>query len=572
MFALILLSLIQATFSLPTSRATDGSGVTFQTNSNSQTRSTSDIVWSCLTTIFACTWVAVHPNVPSIEDSDFQLLWRRMKIVAVALVAPEFIIIWAASQLRSAMYALKRLREIDACKHWTMTHGMFLVMGGFMLTDASGKRIQTLQEDDLAHLLRKGDIKLPPLTGAEIMDKSKGDALAKLVVLIQTSWFIAQVFSRVVLRLAITELELTTLAFALLNFLTYGLWWKKPLDVRYPILLSLQHDTSDALFIDEALPASRFIRSSGFGAENSDRISPGSVRDDRLDEEWRRHTRKHDLPPDTGPPLANGEVRNTPSEVPAPTSNHQPGSDETDPEKRDSVKDESEPSPDSQTGGHGRNPSEKSEGDAEVIRSGDFFNVLTSVNLSAVPRSQQSTSLTSPLRTARYLLLRTAHSLALSLLKLGQMFLFPAREWTGEKQKYSDSVPMFYAGSQASFLDPYTHPLLHYLSSMILEMLIGTLFGSIHCAAWAFQFPSILERDLWRTMSLCITVAPLVMITVVIAAWKTRYAYLAKVNRFVLPIYILARLTILIMAFVLLRDLSDGAFEVVQWTAFIPHV
>jgi hypothetical protein len=34
-----------------------------------------------------------------------------------------------------------------------------------------------------------------------------------------------------------TELEILTLAFAVLNFATYGLWWNKPLDVQVPFLV-----------------------------------------------------------------------------------------------------------------------------------------------------------------------------------------------------------------------------------------------------------------------------------------------------------------------------------------------
>jgi len=33
----------------------------------------------------------------------------------------------------------------------------------------------------------------------------------------------------------LTELELVTLAFAALNFVTYGLWWNKPLNVQCPV-------------------------------------------------------------------------------------------------------------------------------------------------------------------------------------------------------------------------------------------------------------------------------------------------------------------------------------------------
>lgn len=120
-----------------------------------------------------------------------------------------------------------------------MTHGMFLVMGGFVLTDSSGKRIGVLQEIDLERLLSRGQIVLPHLSSSEIMDKSKGDAITKTLVLIQTTWFMLQVISRALQHLPITELELTTSAFALLNILTYTLWWKKPMDVRHPVLISL---------------------------------------------------------------------------------------------------------------------------------------------------------------------------------------------------------------------------------------------------------------------------------------------------------------------------------------------
>ncbi|KAE9392766.1 hypothetical protein BT96DRAFT_944402 [Gymnopus androsaceus JB14] len=203
-------------------------------------QSDSEIVWSCLTTIFACTWVAVHPNIPALDDSGGQLLWRRVKILAVALIAPEFIIIWAANQLRSARSGIAELRNFPACSDWTLTHGMFLVMGGFMLTSTSGQRIGVLQADDLHLLLSKDLISLPSIPCSEIMDRSKGDALGKTLALVQTTWFMAQVISRGVQHLPITELELTTAAFAFLNFLTYALWWKKPLDVRHPILVQLR--------------------------------------------------------------------------------------------------------------------------------------------------------------------------------------------------------------------------------------------------------------------------------------------------------------------------------------------
>jgi hypothetical protein len=47
--------------------------------------------------------------------------------------------------------------------------------------------------------------------------------------------FLLQCAARGSQRLALTELELATAAFALLNVITYAMWWDKPLDVQCPI-------------------------------------------------------------------------------------------------------------------------------------------------------------------------------------------------------------------------------------------------------------------------------------------------------------------------------------------------
>jgi hypothetical protein len=57
-----------------------------------------DIVWGCLATIFACTWVSVHPNVPPPRRNWLALLWCRLKMMLAAVVAPELIVAFAARQ------------------------------------------------------------------------------------------------------------------------------------------------------------------------------------------------------------------------------------------------------------------------------------------------------------------------------------------------------------------------------------------------------------------------------------------------------------------------------------------
>ncbi|KAF9065479.1 hypothetical protein BDP27DRAFT_54744 [Rhodocollybia butyracea] len=125
MLIAVLFYFIREGFALPIP-AIDTNGFSQVAPNISSTRTVPGI---SLTTIFACTWVAAHPNIPS-HDSDQEPLWRRTKILAVALTAPEYIILWAANQLWSTKRAVKQLHIYPGCSDWTLTHGMFLVMGG----------------------------------------------------------------------------------------------------------------------------------------------------------------------------------------------------------------------------------------------------------------------------------------------------------------------------------------------------------------------------------------------------------------------------------------------------------
>lgn len=69
----------------------------------------------------------------------------------------------------------------------------------------------------------------------EIYDRSKGDEVTKGLATLQTLWFITQCVARRVQSLPLTELEVVTLAFGVINLVIYIIWWDKPLDVRYPI-------------------------------------------------------------------------------------------------------------------------------------------------------------------------------------------------------------------------------------------------------------------------------------------------------------------------------------------------
>ncbi|KAF7327373.1 hypothetical protein MKEN_00314900 [Mycena kentingensis (nom. inval.)] len=199
-----------------------------------------DIIWGCLTTIFACTWVSVHPNVPprrAPRPADgassreriwwsvygyLSSFWHRFKLMLVAVIAPELMFGFAGRQFLAARMFSK---ELDV----SLTHGFFMSMGGF--TDQRGHPLVRLVQ-----IYRPGNLDaIRSVSEETIADKSKGDAFSKGVAFCQTWWFVTQCIARTAQRLPLTGLEVATLAFAVVNASLWLLWWHKPLDVQEPI-------------------------------------------------------------------------------------------------------------------------------------------------------------------------------------------------------------------------------------------------------------------------------------------------------------------------------------------------
>ncbi|KAJ6573005.1 hypothetical protein DFH09DRAFT_1079160 [Mycena vulgaris] len=185
-----------------------------------------DIIWGCLTTIFACTWVSVHPNVPPPDQDWLALRWRRLWMMLMAVIAPEVMVGFAARQL---FVAWRLSNEFNL----SYTHGFFFSMGGFV--SQVGHPIATFKQLEDSVLGSEYLSAIRKVKVADIMDKSKGDALSKGVALMQGLWFITQSIARVHQHLPVTELEVATLAFAIVNVFIWVIWWKKPLDVEQPI-------------------------------------------------------------------------------------------------------------------------------------------------------------------------------------------------------------------------------------------------------------------------------------------------------------------------------------------------
>ncbi|KAF8249157.1 hypothetical protein K440DRAFT_223437 [Wilcoxina mikolae CBS 423.85] len=270
-------------------------------------RGTLGLVLPCLITLALCVWTAIHLNVNP-EPTKTRQFFFKFAWLLMGVFAPE-IVLWCsidqyleARAIRKAVLQSRKERfnmEPPRCtcflhRLWTacircfrkdgskdrsgsgqetlslrlpdfsMESAFFVVMGGFVVHPGLGKfdgLPVTLTPKGFLALYTQGHIKEEDLDPKLITDKAKADGLAKMVVCAQAFWFVIQGIGRVASRLPIPLLELHTIMHVLCAVLMYWFWWYKPLDVRYPIVLSLQQDIAEEIysfveFLDDGRPLS----------------------------------------------------------------------------------------------------------------------------------------------------------------------------------------------------------------------------------------------------------------------------------------------------------------------------
>ncbi|KAI9718373.1 MAG: hypothetical protein M1812_004094 [Candelaria pacifica] len=117
---------------------------------------------------------------------------------------------------------------------WTMHQAFFAVMGGFVVESRrfNPSSHLTFTPGGIFELAKAG--LLPRISTEVIEDKSKADAIAKLVVCVQASWFLVQSIARVIQGMQLTLLEIHTLTHIGCAFFMYLVWFHKPYSVTSP--------------------------------------------------------------------------------------------------------------------------------------------------------------------------------------------------------------------------------------------------------------------------------------------------------------------------------------------------
>jgi hypothetical protein len=144
-------------------------------------------------------------------------------------------VLYSGIMANALTYVLKPQSKIDK---WTLTEGFFVVMGGvaFDTTEVSSEHQRLVVTPDGVELLIKFGY-LPMVSHVSIEDKSKADFLAKGIVILQAGWLLLQCIARKIESLPISLLELHSVVHVVCAFFMYIFWFRKPLDVKDPMIL-----------------------------------------------------------------------------------------------------------------------------------------------------------------------------------------------------------------------------------------------------------------------------------------------------------------------------------------------
>ncbi|KAL9611131.1 MAG: hypothetical protein Q9167_004211 [Letrouitia subvulpina] len=231
-------------------------------------RGTLSLIVSCLTTIFLCTWVVIHARV---SKRPFLHRLHKFALFLKAIIAPEFIAVEALQEWFQAHRTVKNCARSTG-EGLKLIHAFYIGMLALKYRKPRGDKV--LWPNQYVWLLEQGlidweDHKLWGLSEENICDKSNADGIAKLLALIQVTWFVTQSILRHVHNLPLAQLESMTLSYIPLVAITYFFWWIKPKDVMTPAIVNLPDMFLQQETTFESMAVSNTFDNEDLGRQNS---------------------------------------------------------------------------------------------------------------------------------------------------------------------------------------------------------------------------------------------------------------------------------------------------------------
>ena len=460
-----------------------------------------------------------------------------------------------------------------------MTYGHFSVMGGFVV-DVSHLHNSlshlTISPKGIAFLARHGHFLR--ISESCIQDKSKADVIAKVLACIQVTWMLIQTVERKRLGLPITLLEIHTLVHVGCAITMFGLWFRKPLDIREPVWVEASG------FQD--LLALMLVRNYGFG--NKLHVDSGPS-----------PTSVHSLqnPYQTGSECSYLNVY-------SPRAKHVPIECRNRREADTSLH---------RTFSYGQKlrPSSPTLMTHQAIGGVDFSleapkNMLT---VCCIVSGQSLSCGIGPALSVRSVSapqLTTRHNGSLSIPlsnKDVQRWNLAAKALSrtgGELHRSEGSANYFTTHAPNIFIDRkglqagfYGYFCAWASGGLIAALAVCSFYGIAHMLAWQFEFPTRIEQMLWRVACIDIiagTITTLAIFSITIYLlehdWKSLcnailaqepgimpwiYRLFILIGVVNLPFFLVSRIFIIVESFISIRRVSLGVYATVDWSEYVPH-
>ena len=437
-------------------------------------RGTRSILWSCLATIFICSWSALHLRVPKCHG-QWYLYFRKFRYMALSILAPEVALCVAANNFFVAHTQARHFAPTDKSK-WTLTQLQFANARGFWTRGDEPAEQRPYDIEQLLDLITDGRIGEPPLSDEELNSRGKSDLVIKLFFLLQITWFFVQTLSRAILHYQTTAFEVMTVAFVCCTIATISFSIKQPQNVEYPIFLE----------VEESKPANE----QDGGKKLSQRTSLSQNRAS-LEAESQRRDRSTRF----------SKIRGRSSLIPV---------------------------------GPSINTALLALTGTALFQ--EAWYVIDIEKSAGTPATSNDSSTALP-RQPR----QNRHS-----------------PW------YGLTNPKYVPGWVINNIP------------IILFGLSACGFGAVHCLAWNSPFPTVRERLAWQICAASTTALPVLLgLTAGLTApllHNANYRCVVLALRLLITsIYILGRLTLIVLAFMAFRVLPEDAYQTVEWNQYFPH-
>ncbi|KAF2638366.1 hypothetical protein P280DRAFT_83144 [Massarina eburnea CBS 473.64] len=561
-------------------------------------RGTWDVMVSCVLTLVICVWSALHLNVPTETSTLRHRNLRRLRWILLGIFAPELVVSTAFAQFLTASWLRREIHNDveyrkkegtdpgwsteQQLREWSITQCWFAVMGGVRIE--TGECIDnspnlSLTAEGLRMLSFLG--RLPDVPENQIKDKSKADGLSKLLVVLQAGWMIIQTLARVQQKLPVTLLEINTMGHVVCAFALYALWWSKPLDIKDPTLIRREE------WMDEY--TSLFYMCSPICWHNNDFISEIRCM------EYRPPAERGMSATPTTPVVATMDDRpktdlkdnkphkthfsigsigaQDPKKFIGPLDNFQVGGTDTQVDDAMYVI-------------HGRSFKIAPEHEIFMNQQPDEHYGLTHSKVYC-RRALRDCDFHDPLPECALRRWHLANSLVdrlwLACLQRPSYrdFFFTTSTlgtFVGELIYISDHIPNFMGFSYLGSVN------VHRDSLKAVLAFAGSAYGGLHLSAWDDFFPTQVERWLWISCALA-TGASGVLLALFFLATQKIHAF-ENLEHFirnnktvkwagasvVTPVFLVARVYIVVEAFISLRRQPVGVYQTPEWSQYFPHL